>query len=170
MPLERAVRKYTMTLPLGTQVEITIQATLVPDANALYERWKADGGGYTPQDTLALCALTAVNGEEVRERNTGMLLDSIEFLTLKLVVENLVPPTQAQLDAAVATLRLVEKPPIVEPVPADGIPTPGFNPQPDKVTQYTAEDFKGAAPAQGENVPYQPNPYFRSAPNAAATS
>jgi hypothetical protein len=112
--MERGERSYTMTLPLGTPVGITVHTGLIPQANALYEENRATG--YTFPDALAMLALTTVNGEQVREVSTATLLDPVEYTTLRYVVENLMKPTQQQMDATVATLKLVEKPTVLEPV------------------------------------------------------
>lgn len=159
--MERGERKYTMTLPMGTQVEIAVRTALVPAANALYEENKV--GGYTLPDALAMLALTSINGEQVKEVNAATLLDPIEYLTLRLVVESLTRPNQQQIDAAVATIRLVEDAPVLEPVGSGDVTTQGYNPLP---PEY------GAVPVQGENVPQQPTPqpYYSPTSHAPATT
>ena len=126
--MERGERSYTMTLPLGTTATIAVHTGLIPAANALYEENKAIG--YTIQDALAMLALTAINGEQVKEVSTATLLDPVEYTTLRYIVENLMKPTQQQMDATVATLKLVEKPTVLEPVATSDASTHGHNPQP----------------------------------------
>lgn len=157
--MERGERQYTMTLPLGTQVSITVHTGLIPAANALYEENKA--AGYTIQDALAMLALSTVNGEQVKEVNTATLLDPVEYTTLRYIVENLMKPTQQQMDATVATLKLVEKPAVLEPVDTymanSGSPEDfGIDPNgatPNLVTEDDLRALRGVPKAN----PYVPN-------------
>jgi len=126
--MERGERSYTMTLPLGTTATIAVHTGLIPAANALYEENKATG--YTIQDALTMLGLTTVSGEQVKEVNTATLLDPVEYITLRYIVENLMKPTQQQMDATVATLKLVEKPVVLEPVAMGDTATQGHNPEP----------------------------------------
>lgn len=157
--MDRGERSYTMSLPLGTTVGITVHTGLIPAANALYEENKTTG--YTFPDALAMLALTTLNGEQVKEVSTATLLDPVEYTTLRYVVENLMKPTQQQMDTTVSTLKLVEKAVVLEPVAMGDVSTQGHNPQP---VEY------GAPPTQGESVPYQPAPQYYTPTNAPATA
>lgn len=158
--------KYTGTLPSGVQVEITIPGPmLLVAANLLYEENKT--AGYTYQDCLVMRALTAIDGQPVTAVDDAIKkLDVQSYGVLRIIVESMVAPSKQMIDAMAASVRkvigdplpsgqgtgVVEQPPNTFPVEGDGQATNG-------------------APAQGENVPYQPaRPLYYSPTNAAATT
>jgi hypothetical protein len=152
--------KYTGTLPSGMQVEITIPGPmLLVAANLLYEENKA--AGYTYQDCLVMRALTAIDGQPVTAVDDAIKkLDVQSYGVLRIIVESMVAPNKQMIDAMAATVRKVVATPVDQPP-----------------TTYSVDEFKGdgrttsgTAPAQGDNVPYQPNPYYSPVPHAPATA
>jgi hypothetical protein len=102
-------RTYTLTLPLGTEVEVSIPGpVLIAQANALY--LENGGAGWTHEDCLTMRALSYINGVEVNDPGIALSLDTKEYLVLKNVVTQLVTPTTEQLEGAIKTLTLVTEP------------------------------------------------------------
>jgi len=102
-------RTYTLTLPLGTEVEVSIPGPiLIAQANALY--LENGGAGWAYEDCLTMRALSYMNGVEVNDPGMALSLDTKEYLVLKNVVTQLVTPTTEQLEGAIKTLTLVTEP------------------------------------------------------------
>ncbi len=120
-------RSYTLTLPMGTEVEIVIPgASLVASTSILYKEIGNAGWGY--EDCLTMRALYSINGVLLTDLNQVMALDIKEFLALKTVVINLVEPSAQQLQDSISTLILLnpdtegdvdaaEQPTAVSPTP-----------------------------------------------------
>ena len=102
-------RTYTLSLPLGTEVEISIPGpALLAQANVLY--LENGGAGWTYEDCLTMRALTYINGSEVSDPSVALSLDTMEYHILRNVVTQLVIPTTEQLESAIKTLTLVTEP------------------------------------------------------------
>ena len=101
-------RSYSLTLPMGTQVEIVIPgASLVASTSILYKEIGNAGWGY--EDCLTMRALYSINGVLLTDLNQVMALDIKEFLALKTVVINLVEPSAQQLQDSISTLVLLQR-------------------------------------------------------------
>lgn len=116
------LRSYSMTLPTGTKVVITIPGpSLIASANSLYRSNEDSGWKY--EDCLAICSLSSINGEKVTDLSTSMSLDTKDHLALREIVVNLVAPTAQELQATIATIEQVYSADSVESV-VDATPIP----------------------------------------------
>lgn len=114
-----AQRKYSMRLPLGTEVEITIpDPSLIAGANLLYRENLS--AGWTFEDCLAMRALTSINGSPVQELGAALTLDTRDYMVLREAVTTLVAPSTEQVAASFKTLVLLDQPQDEQMVPTDG--------------------------------------------------
>lgn len=92
--------KYTMTLPLGTQVEITIPG----ESTGIHYI-----GDYL--DGCILRSLTSINGRQFNLNNTILQddMNPVEYLALRHMVERLLTPNNEQLEHMYRSLKLVEE-------------------------------------------------------------
>lgn len=104
MEVKRGV-KYTMTLPLGTQVEIVIPGA---GHGIIYM------GDYL--DGLVRLSLVSINGVAFDMLTTpldmDLGMDPVEYLALRGTIENLVKPNIWQLEEVYQSMKLVEDTPV----------------------------------------------------------
>jgi hypothetical protein len=93
--------KYSMTLPLGTQVEIIIPGT---GKGIIYVGEYLDG--------LVSLSLVSINGEAFDMLTTPLDMDPVEYLALRGTIENLVKPNIWQLEEVYQSIKLVEDAPV----------------------------------------------------------
>ena len=100
-------RSYSLTLPMGTQVEIVIPGpTLLAAAQSMYKENGSAGWNY--DDCLTMRALSSIDGKPVTDLSAAIGLDTKEYLTLKAIVMNLVEPNAQQLQTSIGTLVLLD--------------------------------------------------------------
>lgn len=100
-------RNYSMTLPMGTKVEVSIPGpSLAAKANALYS--DNASAGWTYEDCLAMCALASLNGLPVVDLETAMAMDIKDYLAMRQVVVSLVAPSAQQLQNTIDSLLLLD--------------------------------------------------------------
>lgn len=117
--MDRAEQRYSMTLPSGMQVEVFVAGlSTMLKANELYEHNKANYCSY--EHCLVFASLQYINGEPAADILPDAILPAKDFNTLSMIVQQIVIPTQQELNAAIASVKLL---PPTDTVTADA-PSP----------------------------------------------
>lgn len=104
--MDRAEQRYSMTLPSGIQVELFVAGLrTMLKANELYEHNKANYCSY--DHCLVIASLESINGEPAVDIVPDAVLPAKDFNTLSMIVQQIVMPNQQELNAAIASVKLL---------------------------------------------------------------